>query len=367
MLSELPADSRRKNFRNTDDQKVNIDFPPYVEPLSGEPLDHVEDGDGNSYLICVAGVGVNKRRYPILKGIPRLLLTDGNYADAFGEQWLRWRTTQLDSHSNTTITKDRLLRCLGDKGVEMLSRTDRPTHILEVGCGAGRFTEILLQFPSARVTSLDLSAAVEANQTNCPQDAHHRVVQADIMQAPFEGQGFDMVICLGVIQHTPNPEATMAKLFEQVTPGGMLVIDHYTPEIKRWTKISALLLRPVIKRLPSKARMRICELLVSVFFPVHRAIRHIPFAQQVFSRVSPITTYLHAYPQLPERLQREWAILDTHDSLTDWYKHLRTTKQIESALRNMGAIARVVSKGGNGVEASCWKPRAFRALEPEAH
>ncbi len=330
-------------------------FPAYVEPLSGEPLVVVDD-DGNSYLTCVAAAGVKRSKYPILEGIPRLLPTGGNYADAFGEQWLRWRTTQLDSHSGTTITKDRLLRCLGQRGIELLSRTDKPTQVLEVGCGAGRFTEILLQFPAARVTSLDLSAAVEANQKNFPQNANHRVVQADIMQAPFEGGGVDMVICLGVIQHTPRPEATMAKLFEQVRPGGVLVIDHYTPEIKRWTKLTALMLRPVIKRLPSKARMRICELLVSAFFPIHRAIRRIPFAQQVFSRISPITTYFHAYPQLPERLQREWSILDTHDSLTDWHKHLRTTKQIESVLKNMGAIALEVAKGGNGVEASCWNP-----------
>jgi hypothetical protein len=174
------------------------------------------------------------------------------------------------------------------------------------------------------------------------------------MHPPFSEWSFDMVICLGVIQHTPNPEATMVKLFEQVCPG-ILVIDHYTSEIRRWTKITALLLRPFIKRLPSKLRMQISELLIYLFFPIHRAIRHTPFAQQIFSRVSPITTYFHAYPQLPDRLQREWSILDTHDGLTDWYKHLRTMKQIELGLKNMGAIAIEVSKGGNGIEATCFK------------
>jgi 2-polyprenyl-3-methyl-5-hydroxy-6-metoxy-1,4-benzoquinol methylase len=333
---------------------MNKDFPALLDPLSGLPLTPIEGEDGNPYLTSVADRVGQANRYPVLQGIPRLLRTGGNYADAFGEQWLRWRTTQLDSHSGTTITKDRLLRCLGSRAVDLLSRTGESTQVLEVGCGAGRFTEILLQFPSARVTSLDLSSAVEANQANFPQDQNHRVVQADIMQAPF-GKGFDMVICLGVIQHTPNPEATIAKLFEQVRPGGMLVIDHYTPEIKRWTKITALLFRPVIKRLPSKTRMRTCELLVNFFFPIHRAIRQMPFVQQVFSRVSPITTYFHAYPQLPDRLQREWAILDTHDSLTDWHKHLRTTKQIESVLQDIGAITIEVSRGGNGVEARCSK------------
>ena len=103
--------------------------------------------------------------------------------------------------------------------------------------------------------------------------------------------------------------------------------------------------------------MRTCEALVSFFFPIHKAIRHIPFAQQIFSRVSPITTYFHAYSHLPDHLQREWSILDTHDSLTDWNKHLRTMKQIALVLNEIGAIAIEVSKGGHGVEARCLKKR----------
>jgi len=331
-------------------------FPSYVDPLSGKHLTLVDGDDGNAYFTCVSAKTGKACKYPVRKGIPRFLPTDGgNYADAFGEQWLRWRTTQLDSHSGTTITKSRLQRCLGNSGIELLCRQNESTQVLEVGCGAGRFTEILLQYPSARVTSLDLSSAVEANQINFPQSEHHRIVQADIMQAPFDGEGFDMVICLGVIQHTPSPEATISKLFEQVRPGGMMVIDHYTPDIMRRTKITALLVRPVVKRLPSKARMKTCEALVSFFFPIHKSFRKNILAQHIFSRVSPITTYFHAYPQLPEHLQWEWSILDTHDSLTDWNKHLRTMKQIESVLKDIGAIKIEVLKGGNGVEARCYK------------
>ena len=116
-----------------------------------------------------------------------------------------------------------------------------------------------------------------------------------------------------------------------------------------------LCLRPIIKRLPTYSRMRACEILVSVFFPIHKAIRNIPYAQQIFSRFSPITTYFHAYPQLNEQLQYEWALLDTHDGLTDWFKHLRTPSQIEAVLASLGAKNIEVWKGGNGVEARCIK------------
>jgi 2-polyprenyl-3-methyl-5-hydroxy-6-metoxy-1,4-benzoquinol methylase len=76
-------------------------------------------------------------------GIPRLLALESNYADAFGEQWNQYRMTQLDSYTNTTISKERLKRCLGDVLWQRLEQLER-LEILETGCGAGRFTEVLL-------------------------------------------------------------------------------------------------------------------------------------------------------------------------------------------------------------------------------
>ncbi len=166
-----------------------------------------------------------------------------------------------------------------------------------------------------------------------------------------------MVLCLGVIQHTPDPEETIKNLFSQLKRGGMLVIDHYRPEVKRLTKITANLLRPFIKRLSNQSRMQIIKLLVSIFFPIHRAIRNMPLAQKIFSRISPITTYFQLYPNLPESLQRDWSILDTHDALTDWYKHLRSPNQISLTLEKIGGTLISLKIAGNGVEAICFKPK----------
>lgn len=296
-------------------------------------------------------------QYPVVKGIPRILENINNYANAFGDQWLLWRKTQLDSYTKTTISRDRLYRCLGKKILEKLLNSQPPLQVLEVGCGAGRFTEILLDFPTCQLTSMDLSIAVEANSINFPSNKNHRIVQADIMQAPFRPKQYDLVICLGVIQHTPNPENTIIKLYEQLKPGGDLVIDHYTLEIRRLTKITSNLLRPIIKRLPRRSRMQLIRKLVDFFFPIHKVIKNIPFLQQVFSRISPIITYLHAYPQLPEKIHKEWAMLDTHDGLTDWHKHLRSPKQIKSILKKIGANSIEVWRGGNGIESRSKRPK----------
>ena len=49
-------------------------------------------------------------------------------------------------------------------------------------------------------------------------------------------------------------------------------------------------------------------------------------------------------------------MLDTHDGLTDWYKHLRSLKQIKEILHNLQAISVNVKNGGNGIEARCKRP-----------
>ena len=61
------------------------------------------------------------------------------YADAFGLQWKQYRLTQLDSHTGSPITAERARRCLGDIASSLGGK-----QVLEIGCGAGRFTEVLL-------------------------------------------------------------------------------------------------------------------------------------------------------------------------------------------------------------------------------
>jgi 2-polyprenyl-3-methyl-5-hydroxy-6-metoxy-1,4-benzoquinol methylase len=308
----------------------------------------VELPDG--WFSCVSG-----HKYPNRLGIPRILESESNYADAFGEQWKHFRKTQLDSHSGIAISGDRLRRCLGTDLESMLEQTNR-LQVLEAGCGAGRFTEVLLGFPAAAVTSTDLSSAVEPNQENFPQSDRHRVVQCDINAFPFAPEQYDLVVCLGVIQHTMDPEQTIASLYSQVKPGGSLVIDHYTHMLSRYTKISANLLRPILKRLPARAGMAVTEKITNAFFPLHRAARHSRFAQVILSRISPLATYYHTIPELDDRQQYEWSLLDTHDGLTDYYKRLRTGPQLNRTLTGLGAEDICVAKGGNGIEVRCRKP-----------
>jgi 2-polyprenyl-3-methyl-5-hydroxy-6-metoxy-1,4-benzoquinol methylase len=296
--------------------------------------------------VCAQG-----HRWPIVAGIQRFVHSGTNYADAFGLQWNTYRTTQLDSYTRTTLSRDRAYRCLGETCVRQLHGGS--LDVLEVGCGAGRFSEVLLA-AGARLTSVDMSSAVEANVANFPQNERHRVFQADVRHLPFAPQQFDLVFCLGVIQHTPNTEATIRHLYDQVRPGGWLVIDHYTHSLSAYTK-TAPLFRMVLTRVPPSTSLRWCRGLVTKLLPLHRAVRRHRVAQALLSRLSPVLSYYHALP-LDDRLQEEWSLLDTYDSLTDRYKRYRTRGQIADTLHLLGGEEIWCEKGGNGVEARCRKP-----------
>ena len=314
--------------------------PGWVCPVHGGAL--LEEG---SRFLCPQG-----HSFPITGGIPRFVESEG-YAEHYGLQWRRYRKTQLDSYTGMPITRERMKRCLGDQLWEQLPEMS----VLECGCGAGRFTEVLLA-QGATVTSVDLSSAVEANADLFPVSERHRVAQADILSLPFEESTYDLVFCLGVVPHTPSPEGTIRKLYSHVKPGGWLVFDHYTSEIGRWTSTKPLF-RVVMKRLPADTALRFTERLAETFLPLHRRLRNSGVAWFLLCRVSPITTYYRSVPSLPEPLQREWALLDTHDALTDWYKRLRTAPQIQAALQDLGAEEIWCEYGGNGVEARCRRPR----------
>jgi len=307
-------------------------------PDTGEDLT-----EESGFLVSAGG-----RRYPIRDGIPRFTDSDA-YAENFGIQWNLFQKTQLDSYTGVPLSRDRLRHCLGDA----LFASLRGKRVLEAGCGAGRFTEILLD-EGAQVTSIDLSNAVDANARNFPIGEDHVVAQADILKLPFEARQFDVVICLGVLQHTPSTETSIEKLYEQVKPGGWLVVDHYTHQ-RRWSSLKPVY-RQWLKRQPQNQVMPIIERMVDRYLPMHRALREFYPGWFLLCRVSPITTFYRSLPQLSDQLQREFSLLDTHDSLTDWFKHIRNSDEIYAALKALGAEQVKSAYAGNGVEGRCRRP-----------
>jgi SAM-dependent methyltransferase len=305
----------------------------YCSPSSGLPLQ--SSGDR---LVSAGG-----ESFPVVKGIPRFVPED-NYAAAFGLQWKTFTRTQLDSHSNLPITAERLERCLGRPISDLKGKT-----VLEVGCGAGRFTELLVN-AGALVHSVDLSVAVEANKENIGDRPNYTIAQASVYELPFPDNSFDHVICLGVIQHTPDSNRTIEALWKKVAPGGDLVIDHY-----RWRLAYYSTLKPVYRHLlrkmePGRSK-KIVDGLTDFFFPLHWKLRNFKPGWWLLHRISPLIEYIHLYPSEGYDFHLEWSRVGSYDYLTDYYKHLKTPGQIRKELERIGAKEIWIHVGGNGVEA----------------
>ena len=314
-----------------------------ISPKSASPL-FQED----NYLISK-----NDEKFLIINNIPRFVPLE-NYASSFGLQWNEFKKVQLDSFSHTTISRDRLNRIFGGS-LEMLKNKT----ILEAGCGAGRFTEVLLQNHS-KVFAFDISTAVEANYENCKSFQNYFVCQADILNLPVPPHQFDIVMCIGVIQHTPSPEKTIESLCSQVKPGGLLVIDHYTFGYPLTP--SRRILRSLLIRLPPTFSLRFIKVLTTVFWPFHKGLnewrenRILNKIRQGFLFLSPVVDYHDSYPQLNDNQLKIWAVLDTYDTLTDQYKHIRSGSDIRNQLLRWGMDNVQIAYAGNGIEARANKP-----------
>ena len=112
-------------------------------------------------------------QFELRDGIPRFVPID-QYAESFGLQWNAYRRTQLDSYTGCSYSRLRLERCLGLPLVSLADKT-----VLEVGAGAGRFSEWLLPH-SGGFVALDASTAVDAHRANFAQRYDYLLVQADI-------------------------------------------------------------------------------------------------------------------------------------------------------------------------------------------
>jgi SAM-dependent methyltransferase len=313
-------------------------------PQHKSPLSVMKD---KTYYKCDSGC-----QFEIRNQIPRFVPLE-NYASGFGLQWNTYRRTQLDSFTGIPISAERLKRIAGGTLEMFQGKT-----VLEAGCGAGRFTEIMLD-SGANVWAVDLSTAVDANYENCHNKPGYTVCQADILSLPFAPGQFDIVVCIGTIQHTPSPEKTIQALCSQVKPGGLLLIDHYTYGYP--VTFFRKHIRKFLLNKDETFSMRFVQLITNLLWPFHvvlykaRKIKGVGCIQRYFIQWSPVVDYQDAYPALGSKLLYQWAVLDTHDTLTDQFKHLRSADELQRALKAYGMTDIQSSYAGNGVEARARK------------
>lgn len=108
-------------------------------------------------------------------------------------------------------------------------------RMLDVGCGGGLVSEPLARL-GANVTGIepadDNIAAARAHAVDSGLAIDYRAISAETLAA--EGAQFEVVVCLEVIEHVPNPAAFVATLSRLTRPGGLVLLSTLNRTLKAY-------------------------------------------------------------------------------------------------------------------------------------
>jgi SAM-dependent methyltransferase len=179
--------------------------------------------------------------------------------EAFGDQWQRYRENEsfyaepglLRDMFETLLTPDDIKGC----------------RVAEIGSGAGRIVNMLLAFGASHVVALEPSSGFDVLQKNLAP-AGDKVTLLNLPgEAVPAGSDFDMVFCIGVLHHIPEPLPVLKAALASLRPGGRLAIWLYGHEGNGLYLAMVQPLRLLCKRLPDD----LLDGLVGVLDPLLRA------------------------------------------------------------------------------------------------
>ncbi|MDB4078038.1 class I SAM-dependent methyltransferase [Amylibacter sp.] len=311
-----------------------------INPKNNSPLTETDKG-----LVDPFG-----NIFPIINGVARISELE-NYTENFGMQWNSFDKTQLDNETDGLNLSRRRFFAATHWDQEDLSEK----LILEVGSGAGRFSKVVLENTKAVLYSVDYSDAVTANYKNNNQIAPDRfhLFQASVYEMPFPDNSFDKVFCFGVLQHTPDFDASVKALIAKAKPGGEIAVDFY-PIKGWWTKINAkYILRPITKKMSHKRLLKLIEKNVDWLMGAHYALHRIGLG--FMTRFLPICNVKESFPKSLTKAQvREWTILDTFDQYSPEHDYPQRIADVVKMFERYGVKVTFsgFEKFGEGMTAS---------------
>lgn len=308
-----------------------------VCPVTGRPLAvHTTESDTTGIRRGWLQTEDGERRYPIEDSIPRFV--DGeSYAASWGREWGEFRRVQLDSSNGTTISRTRFEALTGIPVDEL-----RGKRVLEAGCGAARFLEVLAG-AGAECFGVDMSTAAAVSRDNLARFPDAHVVRADLTRLPFRPGTFDLIYSFGVLHSTPDTRASFLSLVPYLKPGGRIAIWVYGIRAPKWIPRPHQIFGLLARRLSHEAMMRVVDVYVDTLLPVGR----VPVLGKALRLALPVSDLREKREgedgwdggkPPPPALVREWARLNTYDAFTPAIVRQHGFEEVEGWFREAGLV-----------------------------
>lgn len=126
--------------------------------------------------------------------------------------------------------------------------------VVDCGCGGGQHINLVAPYAKS-VLGIDLNTAEIAHKNICYNNVS--ILEGDLTTINLD-ETFDVVYCIGVLQHTTNPNQTFANIKTFVKPGGRVIIWCYSHE-GNWP--NRIILEPLKRLFLLKLPMRIKKFL----------------------------------------------------------------------------------------------------------
>lgn len=162
--------------------------------------------------------------------------------------------------------------------------------VLELGCGNASILVHLAQWAPSKIAGIDLGRSTDAAEANMRETnfQNFSISRADLTQ--FSSDGFDVVLCIGVLHHLADPVKGFESVIANVKPGGRFHCWVYAREGNRFIINVVDPIRRIASRLPWMiTKYLIAAPLAVVFFSYAKLLSALPESR--FVRKAPLFEY----------------------------------------------------------------------------